>query len=1526
MSAHRRARETRQTVRRTSTAAILALASGAGFIAAAGPAAAAGPWYVAPPTASPAGANTASCGLAAATPCATVTFVLAKAAFVSGDTINVAPGVYTDRPAITAKGATITGAGAGVVFDGGTTSWAIAVNGAAPVVNLNNLTLRNGGFSGGGALPIVTSTVNATNVNVINSKGQLGGGIAVYGTATLNMTGGSITGNTATAAAALGGVGGGLYVVGKTATVAAGTAVLDGVTISGNIANGAAQAAGGNGGGVFNAGTTTIRNSTLTGNQAVASTNASNARRGFGGAVMNGPQDGVAAPVLTISNSTIAGGTVAGGANSTYGGAIANGESFGGPAPVTTATGVTMTGNTAVLGGAVSNGAKLNVTGGAINGSAAYSGAGVWNVPSAVPAAAGVTATFDGTSFADNTANGLTLANYGNGGAIFNSESLTVKNATFTGNKAVASSAGGTATGWGGAIWNGAFAANDAPVATITGTTITGTGTADATIAGGIANPGNVFGFAGALPGALAATGLTIDNEAALAGGGMYTGGATTLTDSTIKNSRATHASAGFGGGLYASRSAGPVPVLTLDNTDLTGNSAAVVGGGLAQLFGVTTQIRNGSSVDDNSAAISAGGIYNAGDLTVRGSDVSGNDAAFQGGGIYNGSSTATDTPSLVLADSTVDDNTAANSAGGLVTLKGATLTATGGHVNGNSALAGGGAVVGDNATASFDGTDFRGNTATSIGGGALVNAGSATIRNSELTGNEAVHTTGNTGLGGAVYSGSNNDGVSTSLRIEASTLAGNKAYGGAALLTYSPGAGVTNKASITGSTITANESSSTLGAIEQFHPLTITSSTVTDNTAAAGGYGGLALVVPSTVGIAGTVLAGNTGNECSGPVLDGGYNHAPAGDTSCGFTPGKHDQSGDPGLGALADNGGPTRTQLPSPASALLGKVPAATATSIFDAISGAPVALCGAGTTDQRGTGRPQGAQCDIGSVEADQVAPTVNGPADADYSVGVLGAALTYTATGSPRPALTVVGSLPTGVTFTDNGDGTGTVSGTPAASTGGSYAVTVKASNEAGSDSTPLTLVVHQAPVLSGPAGATYTVGQPGGPTTFTQTSGHPTAVLSSLGLLPGGIGFTDHGDGTGSYAGTPASGTGGTYPLTVKGANGTGPDATAPFTLTVNEATALTGPGSAAFTVGTAGASGEYTGTGFPVPTLTVDGLPAGLGLVGTGTGTATISGTAANGTGGEYEVVVKAANGVGDPSTRDVHVTVTEAPELTGPGSAHFVEGDEGAIAYSSDGYPAATVSIAGDLPSGLSFHATAGGGGTITGTPGAGTSGTYPITVRASNGIDPDALVHLSLVVAPPVEITTSSLPGASVGTGYGATVVAEGGTAPYVFTVSVGSLPAGLTLASNGQISGTPTGPAGTSTFTVKVTDSATDQHVDTQQLSITVGKGTTTLAVDPVLLQVTTQLGVKVNLALLQATLTGGTPAQPVANQTIVFKVGATTVCTALTDAQGKVKCQPSVANSLLVVLGFGVSAVYGGNGTWNGSSGSAGLIGS
>ncbi|MFH1390309.1 MAG: IPT/TIG domain-containing protein [Candidatus Margulisiibacteriota bacterium] len=112
-------------------------------------------------------------------------------------------------------------------------------------------------------------------------------------------------------------------------------------------------------------------------------------------------------------------------------------------------------------------------------------------------------------------------------------------------------------------------------------------------------------------------------------------------------------------------------------------------------------------------------------------------------------------------------------------------------------------------------------------------------------------------------------------------------------------------------------------------------------------------------------------------------------------------------------------------------------------------------------------------------------------------------------------------------------------------------------------------------------------------------------------------------------------------------------------------------------------------------------------------------------------------------------------------------------------------------------------------------TSGNVVVTVNgvASNG------QPLTINSAPPaLSISTNSLPNGTVGVTYSQTLQASGGTAPYTaWAITVGSLPAGLSLnTSTGMISGTPT-TAQTANFTVQVTDSAA--KTATRALSITI-----------------------------------------------------------------------------------------------------------
>ncbi|GAB2987927.1 beta strand repeat-containing protein [Nocardioides montaniterrae] len=1169
-----------------------------------------------------------------------------------------------------------------------------------------------------------------------------------------------------------------------------------------------------------------------------------------------------AAGAVNLTNLTLTGGHYqAGGALPIVNGTV-------------TTTNVNVTNSAAINGGGVyvANG-SLTMNQGSVTGNTATATAANQGWGGGILGAAAATLKIDGTLVADNKSDGAGKA-LGLGGGLLTLGPTTVTNATFRNN-----TAGPVANaGYGGGVYVAG------PSFTATGSTFTG----NSAFIGG--------GFATAKPATL--QGDTVSSNTAALGGGVYSTANLAVTGGELSNDKAT---TNYGGALYVSGTPTAPTTASADGTTFNGNSAPTSGGAIYTTGNTTTSLLGGASLSNNTAQ-SGAAVANAGSLTVRNSSISGNNASYQGGALYNGPAVAADNPTATLVDSSLDNNTAAFAGGALSNAAPGTLTVRGGHLNGNSAVAGGALV--NASSASVTSVVASQNVATQLGGGAFYNGATLDVADSALSGNTATWTSGNTtGLGGAVYSGSGTANATTKVSVRRTTIDGNHGYAGSAISAWSSGSGTVNQLAISDSTIAGNVASSTSGAILAVgSKVSVARSTLSENTAATNGFSVLAMS-NATVGVAGSIIAGNGGSACNLAVTNGGSNLVGSGATTCALG-----SAQDPQLGALGANGGIGATYLPGPASPALDRITAGATATTNDAVSDTPIALCDA--TDERGTARPQGAKCDIGAVEAKQHAPTVDGPAHLDVTVGSATDASTYTATGSPLPTLTATG-LPAGLRLVDNGDGTAALSGAPTGP-GAEVHATITATNEAGATDYPVTVVVHQAPTLSGPSSDTFTVGHAGGADVFTQTGGFPIATQTVDGTLPGGVTFTDGGSGTSTIAGTPATGTGGVYPLTVRGSNGTGPDAAWPFRLTVDEAPSVTGPGSATYTVGTA-ASTDLTVGGYPAPTLSATGLPAGVDLHGSG-----ISGKPAAGSGGEYDATVTATNGIGADATHAVHVTVDEAPSLAGPQAVRMVAGQSTSFAYAAVGYPVPTITRTGALPAGVTLVDNGNGTATLSGKPTNDAVGSYTLTLHATNGIGSDASYAVTVDVVPPVSIATTSLPNGQVGQAYDAQVSAAGGLAPYVFSVSAGSLPDGLSLGADGHVTGKPTADSGTYTFTVKVAD-GTGQTA-TKQLSIMLTKGTTALYGPPVI------LSNGLNLGTLSATLTGGIPPQAIAGQTVTFKAGSTVLCSGVTNTQGVASCNPGVISTVLQpILNQNLVAVFAGSAKWMPATAQMGLIG-
>jgi hypothetical protein len=203
---------------------------------------------------------------------------------------------------------------------------------------------------------------------------------------------------------------------------------------------------------------------------------------------------------------------------------------------------------------------------------------------------------------------------------------------------------------------------------------------------------------------------------------------------------------------------------------------------------------------------------------------------------------------------------------------------------------------------------------------------------------------------------------------------------------------------------------------------------------------------------------------------------------------------------------------------------------------------------------------------------------------------------------------------------------------------------------------------------------------------------------------------------------------------------------------------------------------------------------------------------------GTNKFTVTATDSGTPPQTANQSLSITINPKLVITTTSlpnGLVSAAYSATLQSSGGAGTITWSVSsGSLPAGLTLS----GSGTIAGTPT--TAGTASFTVQAKDSGTPQqtAQQQLSIAIYAGLTITTTTLPNGTVNSAYSATLKSAGGTNPITWSVSQGSLPAGLSLSSSGTISGTPTA-AGTSNFTVSATDSSTPAQTKTQTLSIVI-----------------------------------------------------------------------------------------------------------
>jgi uncharacterized repeat protein (TIGR01451 family) len=184
-------------------------------------------------------------------------------------------------------------------------------------------------------------------------------------------------------------------------------------------------------------------------------------------------------------------------------------------------------------------------------------------------------------------------------------------------------------------------------------------------------------------------------------------------------------------------------------------------------------------------------------------------------------------------------------------------------------------------------------------------------------------------------------------------------------------------------------------------------------------------------------------------------------------------------------------------------------------------------------------------------------------------------------------------------------------------------------------------------------------------------------------------------------------------------------------------------------------------------------------------------------------------------------------------------------ITYGNIGNSGATNVVIRDVvPAGTSFLSATNGGalqaGAVVwniGTLGAGVTGqtvSFTVQVNATSGTVTNATYTIEAANAPQIagaavsttvsgggcptiSLSPAVLPGGALGTPYSQSITASGGAAPYVFSITTGTLPPGLTLSSGGTLSGTPTA-SGTYSFTVQAFDS--NECTGTRSYTLSIG----------------------------------------------------------------------------------------------------------
>ncbi|PZU86824.1 MAG: IPT/TIG domain/outer membrane autotransporter barrel domain-containing protein [Shinella sp.] len=407
------------------------------------------------------------------------------------------------------------------------------------------------------------------------------------------------------------------------------------------------------------------------------------------------------------------------------------------------------------------------------------------------------------------------------------------------------------------------------------------------------------------------------------------------------------------------------------------------------------------------------------------------------------------------------------------------------------------------------------------------------------------------------------------------------------------------------------------------------------------------------------------------------------------------------------------------------------------------------------------------------------------------GVVGQSYSQTlgySLGGPLSRFWVVsGSLPAGLALTDGG----VLSGTPTLAGTSSFAIIVQDIYGATGTQSYDLVVAIAAPAV-GDVTTTVAANSSSNAITLSLSGGTASSVTVAS--------AASHGTATASGTAityTPTAGYSGSDSFTYTATNATGTSTAATVTITVTAPTVVISPSS--LPGGTAGVAysqmlSAANGAAPYTFAVTSGSLPAGLNLSTDGK----LSGTPTAEESRSFTVTATDSYGATGNQSYDLVVAIAP-PAASNVNATVAANSSSNAITLNLSGGTASTVTVET-----AAAHGTAtASGAAITYTPTAGYSGPDSFTYSATNASGTSTAATVTITVSQPtLALTPSSLPGGTAAVSYSQALLANSGAAPYTFAVTSGSLPDGLSLATDGTLSGIPT-TVESQTFTVTATD---------------------------------------------------------------------------------------------------------------------------